>query len=266
LASLLPAGAVSALAYAQVIYLLPVSLFGMSVSAAELPNMSKAKGTRDEINSYLRERLNQGLSQIAYFIIPSVICFLLLGDVIVALLFESGAFTHDSTIFVWGVLAGSSIGLLATTLGRLYASTYYALRDTRTPLKFAIVRVVLTTSLGYVFALKVPDYFHLPQTWGTAGLTATAGFSGWIEFLLLRAKLNKMIGKTGLPFSFSAKLWISAFISGLLAYACKIRFQFLHSFLAALICFSVFGLSYLILTLLLKIPESQKLVRRFKMK
>ena len=54
---------------------------------------------------------------------------------------------------MWGILAGSAVGLLASTLGRLYSSTYYALRDTRTPLRYALVRVVLTTVLGYVFAI-----------------------------------------------------------------------------------------------------------------
>ncbi len=53
-------------------------------------------------------------------------------------------------MYVWGILAGSAVGLLASTLGRLYSSTYYALRDTRTPLRFAILRVALTTLLGYL--------------------------------------------------------------------------------------------------------------------
>ena len=45
-------------------------------------------------------------------------------------------------MYVWAILGGSAIGLLATTLGRLYASAYYALRDTRTPLRFAVLRVL----------------------------------------------------------------------------------------------------------------------------
>ena len=51
-------------------------------------------------------------------------------------------------LYVWAILAGSSVGLLASTLGRLYSSTYYALRDTRTPLRYALVRLSLTTALG----------------------------------------------------------------------------------------------------------------------
>jgi putative peptidoglycan lipid II flippase len=61
LASFLPTGAVSALSYAQTIYLLPISLFGMSISAAELPQMSRASGTPEEIASFLRVRLEGAL-------------------------------------------------------------------------------------------------------------------------------------------------------------------------------------------------------------
>ena len=67
-------------------------------------------------------------------------------------------------------------------MGRLYASTYYALHDTRTPLRFAILRVVLTIGLGYLFALPLPRALGLEPRWGAAGLTASAGMAGWVEF------------------------------------------------------------------------------------
>src|SRR5262249_9336256 len=139
LASLLPTGAVSALTYAQTLYLLPVSLFGMSVSAAELPAMSSAVGTLEEVAEVLRGKLNSGLRRIAFLIVPSAMAFLALGDVIAAAVYQSGEFKHTDTLYVWGTLAGSAIGLLATTLGRLYSSAFYALHDTRTPLRFALI-------------------------------------------------------------------------------------------------------------------------------
>src|SRR5207247_1491923 len=80
LASLLPTGAVTGLANAQLLYTLPVSLFGMSVSAAELPAMSGAAGL--DATDLLRDRLNNGLRRIAFFVVPSAMAFLALGDVI----------------------------------------------------------------------------------------------------------------------------------------------------------------------------------------
>jgi putative peptidoglycan lipid II flippase len=148
LASLLPTGAVTGIANAQVLYTLPISLFGMSVAAAELPTMSGEAAATSEGYAALRRRLDAGLRRIAFFVIPSAMAFLALGDVLVGALLQTGRFRHEDTLYVWGILAGSSVGLLASTLGRLYSSSYYALRDTRTPLRFAIVRVVLTTVLG----------------------------------------------------------------------------------------------------------------------
>jgi putative peptidoglycan lipid II flippase len=98
--------------------------------------------------------------------------------VIAAVLYQTGKFTHTDAIYVWAILAGSTVGLLASTLGRLYSSTYYALRDTRTPLRYAIIRVTLTTVLGYLFALPLPRAIGLDPKWGVAGLTASAGIAG----------------------------------------------------------------------------------------
>src|SRR5208282_1730014 len=131
LASLLPTGAVAALGAGQIFYLLPVSLFGLSVAASELPTMSRASGTVEEIGATLRMRLNAGLRQIAFLIIPSAAAFMFLGDVIVALVFQSGHFSHDDAVYVWAVLAGSSIGMLATTMVQLYNNAFYSLLDTR---------------------------------------------------------------------------------------------------------------------------------------
>ncbi len=152
LASYLPEVAVAGLTNAQTLYTLPVSLFGMAVSAAELPAMSSALGDAGQIASSLQRRLNAGLRQIAFFVVPSAMAFLALGGVIAALLLENGHFHHADSNYVWSIVAGSSVGLLASTLGRLYSSTYYALRDTRTPLQFAVIRVALTTGLGYLRA------------------------------------------------------------------------------------------------------------------
>ncbi|MGA2250157.1 murein biosynthesis integral membrane protein MurJ [Terracidiphilus sp.] len=210
LASFLGTGAVSALGYAQTLYTLPVSLFGMAVSAAELPAMSSALGTPAEISDALRQRLTQGLQQIAFFVIPSAVAFVLLGDVIVATIYRTGHFQGEDVLFVWGILACSAVGLLASTSGRLYSSAFYALRNTRTPLKFALIRVALTLSLGYLCALKLPRLIGVDPRWGTAGLTLSAGIAGWLEFLLLRRALHGQIGAVASSRSRIAKLWLVA--------------------------------------------------------
>ena len=262
LASFLPEGSVIALTYAQSLYTLPVSLFGMSVSAAELPAMSGALGTTEQIANVLRHRLDEGLRRIAFFIVPSSVAFLALGDVIAAVLYQTGQFKRDAAIFVWGILAGSTVGLLASTLGRLYSSTYYALHDTRTPLQFAIVRVVLTTILGYLFAIPLPPYLGIDAKWGVAGLTASAGIAGWVEFALLRGNLNKRIGRTGLPLLYVGKLWLAAFVGAAIGWGFKLLLPGFHPIPLAVVVLGSYGLTYFGVTHGFGIAESSVVVGR----
>jgi putative peptidoglycan lipid II flippase len=264
LASLLPQGMVALLGYAVTVYTLPVSLFGMSISAAELPEMSSVIGTEAETAAVLRARLNAGLRRIAFFVIPSAAAFLALGNIIAQALFQSGRFTETDTRYTWGILAGSAVGLLASTLGRLYSSTYYALHDTRTPLRFAIVRVSLTTVLGYLFAIPLPRLLNLDQHWGAAGLTISAGIAGWIEFLLLRSRLNHRIGDTGLPGRYVASLWFSAAVAAAAALVIERGAASLHRLLLAVAVLGGFSLVFGALTLALGIPEARSLISRLQ--
>ena len=260
LASWLPTGAVSALAYAQTLYTLPVSLFGMSVSAAELPVMSGALGAADEVAGILHTRMNSGLRQITFLVVPSVAGFLGLGDVIVAAIYQSGRFTHADVIYVWGILAGSTVGLLASTLGRLYSSGYYALRDTRTPLRFAIVRVLLTTLLGYLAALPLPRLLGIEPRWGVAGLTISAGIASWVEFTLLQRGIRRRIGQVGVPIAFLAQVWVAALIAAAAARGIHMTIGHRGPNVLAAIVLSVYGILFFGVSTLLKLPEAQAML------
>jgi putative peptidoglycan lipid II flippase len=262
LASLLPTGAVTGLANAQVLYTLPISLFGMSIAAAELPTMAGEAGGSD--SDALRQRLDRGLRQIAFFVVPSAMAFLALGDIIAAALLQTGRFRHEDAVYVWGILAGSAVGLLASTLGRLYSSAYYALRDTRTPLRYAIVRVVLTTVLGYVFAVMLPPRLGIPLVWGAAGLTASAGLAGWVEMFLLRRTMNTRIGRTGLPAAYVAQLWTSAICAAAVAWAVKLVVPAPNPILAAVVILGPYGTVFFATASALGVPEASAALARLK--
>jgi putative peptidoglycan lipid II flippase len=262
IASLLPTGAVVGLTNAQLLYTLPVSLFGISVSAAELPAMAGTLGADPAGATKLQQRLNSGLRQIAFFVVPSAMAFVALGDVVAAGLLQTGRFTHSDALYVWGILAGSGIGLLASTLGRLYSSTYYALRDTRTPLRYALVRVALTTVLGYLFAIPLPRALGMNTVWGAAGLTASAGIAGWVEMLMLRRTLNSRIGHTGLPLDYIVKLWGAAVAGGIVAWLLKLTLPPMHPAMAAVIILGPYGLVFLGTTFLLHVSEASTAVSR----
>jgi putative peptidoglycan lipid II flippase len=262
IASLLPTGAVAAISYAQVLYTLPVSLFGMSVAAAELPAMSGVAGDERERAEQLRARLDAGLRQIAFFVIPSAVTFLALGDVVAGALYQTGAFTRSMTVYVWAILAGSAIGLLASTWGRLYASTYYAAQDTRTPLRFAMVRVALTLLLGYLFAIPLPAQLGVDPRWGAAGITLASGLAGWIEFHLLRRGLTPRLGRTRLPLPFLAKLWISALAAAAAAWVVKLAVAGHHPLVVALFSLGMYGAAYLASAAALGVPHARRVLGR----
>jgi putative peptidoglycan lipid II flippase len=212
IATLLPTGAVTGLANAQQIYTFPISLFGMAISAAELPAMAEAAQHTDRAE-LIRARLEVSQRTVIALVVPSALALLVFGDVIVSMLYEHGKFTHGDSMYGWAILAGSSVGLLSTTLGRLWASAFFALGDTSTPTKAAMVRVAIVTVLGYLCAVYAPGLLGLELRWGAAGLTLSAGLAGWMEFALLRRGLNQRIGTVPLQAQFLLKAWLAALVA-----------------------------------------------------
>ena len=260
IASKIGEAALASVSYAQVLYMLPVSLFGMAVSAAELPAMSGALGAADEVAATLRTRLERAARTIAVFIIPSTVAFLALGDVITAALFQRGRFTVADTIYVWAILAGASLGLLAATLGRLYASTFYALRDTKTPLHFAIVRVVVGTVLGLVLGLWLPEAIGIDRRWGAAGLTLAGSVAGWIEFVLLRHRLRGRIGRAAIPVRILITLTFAAVVAAGAGYGLGMVADDLHPIWRAVVVLAPFGLIYFAVASALGVQEARDAV------
>jgi putative peptidoglycan lipid II flippase len=256
LASFLPTGAVASLAYAQTIFLIPVSLFGMSISNAELPEMSMATGSAEQVSQFLRKRLEAAMQRVAFFVVPSVAGFLALGDTVVAFLYQTGRFTHDDVNYVWFVLGGATVGLLASTLGRLYTSAFWALGDTRTPLRFAIIRVALTTALGWLLAFPAPRWLGIPARFGLVGLTVSAGFAAWLEFTFLRRAMNAKIGRTGLRLGYVVRLWGAAIPAIVLGFGLKIETVGLGPILSGGVTLGVYGLAFFAVAYAFRIPEA----------
>ena len=258
IASLLGAGALATLSYAQAISMLPVSVFGMSIAAAELPTMSGATGDDVEVHRAMRARLQSGLQRIAYFVIPSVIAFVALGGVLASALYEGGQFTRDDAKWVWGALMGSAVGLLAGTMGRLYASASFALRDTRTPFRFALLRVSVAAALGTAAALMVPRALDIDSRWGIAALTAASGLAGWLEFLLLRRHVHGRIGEVEFPRGLMGRLWLCAVIAAGVSVLLVRAVQGLHPILIGVIVCGAYGAGYLGLTRLTGVDDARR--------
>ncbi|HYY52334.1 MAG TPA: murein biosynthesis integral membrane protein MurJ [Myxococcales bacterium] len=258
IASFMESGTVAAFGYAQTVYLLPVSLFGMAVSAAALPSMSADADVREKLHA----QTEAGLRAIAFPVVPTMAAFLALGDVICAALFETGNFRGRDTQYVWFFLIGSTFGLLAATMARLYSSAFYALRDTRTPLRYATLRVVLTAALGVFFGLWFPRLLQIDLRYGAVGLTGSAGVAGWIEFALLRRGIGARIGLCHLPKGLLPRLWTSAAAATAAGLLLKIALPPLHPVMRAVLVLGLFGATYLGVALALRVDEASQALAR----
>jgi putative peptidoglycan lipid II flippase len=259
IATLLGTGAAAGLAMAQMISTLPVSLFGMSVSASELPAMAARTGA-DSPEAALRDRLEAGWARIAFYVVPSAAAFLALGHVIAATVFQSGAFTAAESTYLWVLLAGAAVGLLASTLARLTASAFHALGDTRTPFRWALARMGVGIVLGLVAALVIVPAFGLEPRLGVAGLMLGGGLAGWMEFALLKRSLERRLGPLQVGGRHLAALWGMSAIAALIAWlplaAGIMRWQPLAGGLAVL---ALFGSTYLAIAWILGVSEARHL-------
>ncbi len=280
LASLLAVGAVAAIGYAQTIYLLPVSLFGMSVAAAELPELSRQRSAAVEV---LRERTSAALERVAFYVVPSFVAFVTIGDLLVAALFQRGEFDRSNTLLVYFVLVGYSLGLLASTGTRLFSSAFFALRDTRTPARIATLRVAIGAVLGLVLMLQFEqvsfDLFgrevrfggglfgHLRiGEWrlGAVGLASAAAFGAWLEWLLLRRGLKKRIGPVGAGAGKVAKMFAAAIAGAAAAWAVRWAMPEVAPLLLAALVVPTFGAVYFALSAALGLGEAAAFLGRFR--
>jgi len=206
LASLLTAGAIGALGPGQYLYMLPVSLFGMSVAAAELPELARTAG--QSLPPAFLDRVRGGLAQVAFLTVPTAVGYLAFGLPLVGALYRTGRFGLGESWLVYLVLCGYSSGLVATTASRLLQNTFYALRDTRRPARIAVARVTTAALLALPLMflldrLTVADVVAGSQATdlrlGAVGLALASGFGAWLELTLLVRSLRSRLPGLTLP-------------------------------------------------------------------
>jgi putative peptidoglycan lipid II flippase len=149
-------------------------------------------------------------------------------------------------------------------MGRLYSSTFYVLRDTRTPLKFALLRITVGAALGWTGSVLVPRWTGINPIWGGAGLTAASGVAAWVEFSLLRRSLNARIGRTGVPATYLAALWGAGLSSAALAWGAKLLLGDVGPVRSGIVILGVYGAAYFALTAAFGIPESRESLARLR--
>jgi putative peptidoglycan lipid II flippase len=272
LASLLAIGAVAHLRYAQTLYVLPISLFGMSVAAAELPELARE---REGAIDVLRDRTIGAIRRVAFYVVPSFVAFVLLGNVIVAGLYQAGEFHASNVALVWLTLAGYSAGLLASTTTRIYQSAFFALRDTKTPARVAVLRVVTSAIAGGVLMTQFETVTLGPITipagvfaavqvnglpLGPVGLALGASAGAWLEWVLLRARLVRLMGTIQTGAGHYVRMFGAALTAAAIGYGVSVLARAIHPLAKALFVGGAFAVVYFAVARAAGLPEARVLV------
>jgi putative peptidoglycan lipid II flippase len=267
LASFLAYGAVGALGNALTLYLLPTALFSASFAAAVLPELASEAERADA----LRARLDRALQQVAFFNVPTAVAYLGFGFLIVGAVFRTGDFRISESWLVYFALSGLTVGLLAGAFSRLLQNAFYALSDTVTPARTAVLRVVLSAALGGGAMLGLDRValaadLHLGDPagrlrLGAVGLALGTGVAAWFEMWTLRRKLASRLQHFGLPWLPVGKMTAAALLAALPAAGVWAALPPLHPLVEAAVVLPVLGVGYVILASAWGVAEAARWTR-----
>ncbi len=278
LASLLATGAVAVLDRAQVLYLLPISVFAVSVAAAELPELSR------ENSHAIAHRLSVGTERVLLFLMFCAMAFIVLGTTIVKALYERVSFTSDDTLLVAAVLAAYSLGMVPTGLSRLLQNACYGVGDVVGPARISAVRLSLSVAVGLMLMFQLDrivisdgtlydvgdlpafgpldgsqrldsDFRHL----GPLGLALGSMLGAWVEFGLLKRRIRQTLAFR-ISFGRSVlRLVPPVIVAGILGVALAVSMSSAPAIAAAVVVLSVSGLTYLLAANIMGHPVSRSL-------
>jgi putative peptidoglycan lipid II flippase len=215
LASYLPQGSVSYLYYADRLLEFPMGIFAIAIATAVLPSLSDHAARKDW--SALRDTMVFALRLTFFLILPAMAGLIILRNPIIQILFQRGAFDAHSTTMTAQALFFYALGLIAFAGIRIVVPAFYALQDTKTPVKIA--GWALLANLGFGILLMSP-LKH-------GGLALAVSLSAGLNFILLMIFLRKKIGSFG-----GTVIWSSFFKNLLAAGVMSLVVHWVISFIA----------------------------------
>lgn len=249
-------GANATFAYAQMLYLLPMSLLGTGEAAVSLPEMARDSAEEDvaERHRRIRRRLAVTLTRVTALSIPAMAVLSVFGVELVSLLLETGEFDRESTLRVAEACRIYGIALLANAAVRLFATTFFALGDTKLPARYAVVRVVASTAIALA----------LLEPLGVVGVVTGAVSAGWIEALLLGRALSKRLDGLGIADMPIAKLAAIAALTVGLPYLLRSAMEdaFAESLVGVTLLLAAVGSVFAIAATALGVIDFRRLLRR----
>ncbi|MHB9154411.1 MAG: murein biosynthesis integral membrane protein MurJ [Endomicrobiales bacterium] len=249
LASFLAQGSITALYYSNRLMQLPLAIFGLALSGAALPAMSKAAAGKDI--GAVKDTLNYSIRLIIFILVPSAVGLMVIGLPIVRLLFERGNFTPHASAMTGSALFFFSLGLPAYAVARVLANTFYSFHETAMPVKVAAAAMVMNIALSVM----------LMRPLGVGGLALATAVSSYFNAVALSLILRRRIGALGASkiLWMSLKTLLAASLMGAASY--WIAFKSLASLPAVgtVVALAAGILIYFCLSVLLRIEERKPL-------
>lgn len=247
LASLLAQGALGIMGYAHTLYVLPISVFGLSIAAAELPELSRDTVAGQEA---VRGRADAAVRKVLFWLIPSAAGYIVFGDEVTAFLriLPSGEFGAGDATAVGLVLGVLALGLPASGTSRVLSSTFFALGDTRTPARIAYARIAVSAVIGFALMYPLDRVTAGGFGMGAAGLAAGATAGAWLELRLLAGKARDRL--PGLTFGRRrlGRYLLAAAVASLVGLVPALLLPPVHPLLSAAATLLPFGVTYLAVT------------------
>lgn len=182
IASYLPHGEVASLSYAFRIFILPFSLFAVPIYTVVFSKISRLYHDKDFLS--IKSHINSSLVLLSITLIPSTILLCSIGDIIIKILYERGAFTSYETLITHKALFGYSIGLLFYALSISFVRIFNAMHDVKTPAIVGITSIVVNAGLAVMFM----------HPFKNLGISLATSISSFYNFSVLFVLLKKRIG------------------------------------------------------------------------
>ena len=181
IASYLAHGSISALYYANRLMQFPLGVFGIALSIAILPTLSQNVSKKQFAE--MGDSFTFGIKILSFFILPSTVGLIVLSQPVIRLFYEHGVFSSQDTRLTEIALVCYTVGLFALATLRLVISTFYALKDTRTPLKIGMVVVVFNIVLDIILVRYLAH----------AGIALATSIAAIAHLVILSFALNRKV-------------------------------------------------------------------------
>ena len=188
LSSLLAAGSLSIFNFARQLYVLPISLFGVSLSQASFPSLAKEALSADK--TQFKSTLSKAILQIFFFALPASVLVLVLRIPLVRLAFGAKNFPWEATLLTGKALAFLSISIAPQAVTNSLTRALHALKDTKTPLIIGFITMIMFVTSAYIFGLNTEK--------SVAGITLALSLGNLLDFVLSYWAVRSKVGPLGI--------------------------------------------------------------------